>query len=510
MIDAFLHALSPTLLLVSAGGVVLGIVWGALPGLSTTMAMMLLIGLSAGLSLDVALAFMLGVYNGSTFGGAVSAVLINIPGTPDSIPTMMEGYPLAKQGKGGEALGLAITASFLGNWVGIVLLVVCLPLILAIALNFKSWEMFLLAIIGISICGTMSSGTLPLKGWITGWLGMLAAFVGYDAIHGVARFTYGVAALYDGISYVAVLIGMFGLTEVLRALPQREGAGIPERIGRTTPALGILVRYMPAALRSGLIGTVTGAIPGAGANIAAFLSYDIGRRRAKPEEQAKWGKGSYEGIVCAEVANNANMGGGMLPTLTLGIPGNAPAAALLAALQLKNVILGPTIEVDQPGLVAFIYALLIIANMMTWVAALALIKPCVKLFQLPHELLLALIIPICIIGAYAVRGEMSDVWMMLIAAFVGYAFHLFRFPAAPVVLGIILAPLADENLRRALLLFDNNGLPFFAQQYVGHVLVLLIVAVFIEGLLRERRARLRAAVVGLDTTKPAEPASPPP
>jgi len=455
---------------------------------------------------------MLGVYNGSSFGGSVSAVLINIPGTPDSIPTMMEGYPLAKQGKGGEALGLAITASFLGNWVGIVLLVVCLPVILAIALNFKSWEMFLLAIIGISICGTMSSGTLPLKGWITGWLGMLAAFVGYDAIHGVARFTYDVPALFDGISYVAVLIGMFGLTEVLRALPQREGSGIPERIGRTTPSIGILARYMPAALRSGLIGMITGAIPGAGANIAAFLSYDIGRRRAKPEERAKWGKGSFEGIVCAEVANNANMGGGMLPTLTLGIPGNAPAAALLAALQLKNVILGPTIEVDQPGLVAFIYALLIIANMMTWVAALALIKPCVKLFQLPHELLLALIVPICIIGAYSVRSEMSDVWVMLFAAFAGYAFYVFRLPAAPVVLGIILAPLADENLRRALLLFENNGLPFFAKQYVGHALVLIIAAVFIEGLLRGRRARLRAAVAWRadEAGKPAKPAAPTP
>jgi putative tricarboxylic transport membrane protein len=495
MIDAFLLALSPTLLLISAGGVVLGIIWGALPGLSTTMVMMLLIGLSAGLPLDVALAFMLGVYNGSTFGGAVSAVLINIPGTPDSIPTMMEGYPLAKQGKGGEALGLAITASFLGNWVGIVMLVVFLPLILAVALNFKSWEMFLLAIIGISICGTMSSGSIPLKGWITGWLGMLAAFVGYDAIHGVARFTYDVPALYDGISYVAILIGMFGLTEVLRAMPQREGSGIPERIGRTTPALGILVRYMPAAFRSGIIGTIVGAIPGAGANIAAFLSYDIGRRRAKPEEQAKWGKGSYEGIVCAEVANNANMGGGMLPTLTLGIPGNAPAAALLAALQLKNVVLGPTIEVDHPGLVAFIYALLILANMMTWVAALLLIKPCVKLFQLPHELLLALIIPICVIGAYAVRNEMSDVWMMLGAAFIGYALYVFRFPAAPVVLGVILAPLADENLRRALLLFENNGMEFFARQYMGHALVLAIAGVFLEGALRARRARRRAAAL---------------
>jgi putative tricarboxylic transport membrane protein len=496
MIDAFIQALSPTLLAISLGGVVLGVLWGALPGLSTTMAMMLLIGLSTGLSLETALAFMLGVYTGSTFGGAVSAVLINIPGTPDSIPTMMEGYPLAKQGKGGEALGLAITASFLGNWIGILLLVVCMPVILTIALSFKSWELFLLAVIGISVCGTMSAGTLPLKGWITGWLGMLVAFVGYDAIHGVPRFTYGIGPLYDGVSYVAILIGMFGLAEVMKSLPEREGSVIPEKVGRTTPSIGILLRHMPAAFRSGIIGTVVGAIPGAGANIAAFLSYDIGRRRAKPEEQAKWGKGSYEGIVCAEVANNANMGGSMLPTLTLGIPGSAPAAALLAALQLKNVILGPTIEIDQPGLVAFIYALLIVANMMTWFAALFLIKPCVKLFTLRRELLLALIVPICVIGAYSVRNNMFDVWIMLAGGFVGYFFHLFRFPAAPVVLGVILAPLADENLRRAMLLFENNGFEFFARQYVGHVLLLGILAVFAEGLLREWRARARAAATG--------------
>lgn len=492
MIDAFLQVLSPTLLLITLSGVVLGIFWGAMPGLSTTMAMMLLIGLSAGLSLETALAFMLGVLTGSTFGGAVSAVLMNIPGTPDSIPTMMEGYPLAKQGKGGEALGLAITSSFLGNWIGILLLVLCMPIILLIALRFRSWEMFLLAVIGISICGTMSAGSVPLKGWITGWLGLIVAFIGFDSIHGVPRFTYDLPALYDGISYVGILIGMFGLTEVMKSLPERGGSGIPEKVGRTTPSLGILARYMPASLRSGLIGTVVGAIPGAGANIAAFLSYDVGRRRAKPEEQAKWGKGSYEGIVCAEVAGNANVGGSLLPTLTLGIPGSAGAAAIIAALQMKNIVLGPTIEVDHPGLVYFIYALLIVANLLTWGAALVLIRPCVKLFSLRRELLLTLVIPICIIGAFAVRNEIFDVWIMLAGGFIGYIFHIFRFPAAPVVLGVILAPMADENLRRALMLFENNGIGFFAQQYLGHVLVLAVIAVFVEGIWRERRARRRA------------------
>lgn len=498
MVDAFLLALSPYLLLITLAGVCLGIFWGAMPGLSTTMAMMLLIGLSVGMKQDVALAFMFGVYTGSTFGGAISAVLINIPGTPDSVPTMIEGHALAKRGEGGQALGLSITASFLGNWVGILLLVACMPVILAIALQFRSWEMFLLAVIGISICGSMTSGTMPLKGWMTGWLGLLVAFVGYDAIHGVSRFTYDVPALYDGISYVAILIGMFGLAEIMKVLPQRVQAPMPENVGRAIPSVGLLIKNMPAALRSGLLGTVIGSIPGAGANIAAFLAYDVGRRRAKPEERAKWGKGSYQGIVCAEVANNANIGGSMLPTLTLGIPGSAPAAALMAALQLKNVVLGPTINIDHPGLIQFIYALLVIANFLMFGAALLLIKPCVKLFSLPRGLLMTLIIPICIIGAYAVRTNMFDVWIMVVGGFLGYAFYMFKFPAAPVVLGVILAPLADENLRRALLLFENNGLAYFAKQYVGHALVLIIAFVFIEGFLRGRRNRKLATAAAAD------------
>jgi putative tricarboxylic transport membrane protein len=501
VVDAFLQALSPYLLLVTLAGVCLGIFWGAMPGLSTTMAMMLLIGLSVGMKQDVALAFMLGVYTASTFGGAISAVLINIPGTPDSVPTMIEGHTLAKEGRGGQALGLSITASFLGNWVGILLLVACMPVILAIALQFRSWEMFLLAVIGISICGSMTSGTMPLKGWMTGWLGMLLAFVGYDTIHGVPRFTFDIPALYDGISYVAILIGLFGLAEILKVLPQREHTAMPENVGRAIPSVGLLVKHMPAALRSGLIGTVIGAIPGAGANIAAFLAYDVGRRRASPEERAKWGKGSFQGIVCSEVANNACVGGSMLPTLTLGIPGSAPAAALMAALQLKNVQLGPTIAIDQPGLIELIYALLVIANFLMFGAALTLIKPCVTLFSLPRGLLMTLIIPICIIGAYAVRTNMFDVWIMVAGGFLGYAFYVFKFPAAPVVLGVILAPLADENMRRALLLFDNNGFGYFAKQYIGHVLVVVIAIVFIEGFRRGRRNRKLAAAV---TAAPAD------
>jgi len=488
MLDGLLLALSPSLLVMTFAGVSIGIIWGALPGLSTTMAMGLLIGLSAGMSQDVAISFMLGVYTGSVFGGAISAVLINIPGTPDAVPTMIEGHQLAQRGEGGQALGTAIAASFIGGGIGIVLLVTLIPLILSFALNFKSWEMFWLAVIGIMVSGSMAAGSVPLKGWITGFIGLLIAFVGIDAIHGVERFTFGSFALYDGVSYVAVLIGLFGLAEILRTLPARDMPTIPSRVGRVFPPLNRLVRFTPAAARSGILGTFVGAIPGAGANVASFLAYDIGRRRARAAEKAKWGKGSYEALVCAETANNANIGGSMLPTLALGIPGNAPAAALLAALTLKNVVVGPTIEIDHPGLIYFIYAALIIANIMMYIAAFMLIAPCVKLFSLPRGILMPLIIPVCVIGAYAVKLSMFDVWIMFAAGVMGWLMTVFRFPVAPIVLGVILGPLADENLRRSLLVFEDKSLGFVLSQWIGTLLMIAVAAVVIEGIARAIRS----------------------
>lgn len=489
MLDAFAQLLSPDLLGMTLAGVCLGIIWGALPGLSTTMAMGLLIGLSAGLSQDMSICFMLGVYTGSVFGGAISAVLINIPGTPDAVPTMIEGHQLAQRGEGGQALGMSIAASFIGGGIGIVLLILFIPMILSFALSFRSWEMFWLAVIGIMVAGSMAAGSLPLKGWIAGWLGILLALVGLDAIHAVPRFTFGSVALYDGVSYVAVLIGLFGLAEIFRTLPSGDAPTIPSKVGRVVPPLKMLTKFAPSAIRSGILGTVIGAIPGAGANVASFLAYDIGRRRAKPEERAKWGKGSYEALVCAETANNANIGGSMLPTLALGIPGNAAAAALLAALTLKNVNVGPTIEIDQPGLIYFIYGALIIANFMMYLAAFALIKPCVKLFSLPRGILMPLIIPVCIIGAYSVKLSMFDVWVMFGAGVAGWLLTVFRFPVAPIVLGVILAPLADENLRRSLLLFEDKSFGFVLSQWIGTILMVFVLFVVVEGILRSLRTR---------------------
>ena len=483
-------AQTPMLWVACLSGVTLGILWGAMPGLSTTMAMTLLIGLTVGMSQSVAIIFMIGVYTGSVFGGAISAVLINIPGTPDAVPTMIEGYALAKRGEGGLALGTAISASFIGNWVGILLLIALIPAVLFFALQFRSWEMFLLSLWGIAICGSMSSMEMPLKGWISGWLGLMVSFVGLDAIHGVSRFSFGSYNLDDGVSFIPVLIGLFGLTEILRVLPQKSPPSIPSNVGRVLPSLRSLVKYIRPSFRSGIIGTVIGAIPGAGANVASFFSYDVGRRRASAEEKKKWGKGSYEAIVCAEVANNANVGGSMLPTLALGIPGNAAAAAILAALELKNVVVGPLIQTENPGLIFYIYIGLIVANFFMYAMAIALIKPCVKLFSLPKTLLMPLILPICVIGAFAVNLNYFDVYVMLISGLIGYVLHRFGFPLAPIVLAVILGPLADENLRRALLVFEDVGvLTILWERKLGTVLLLVVLYTFYDGIFKRGKSR---------------------
>jgi putative tricarboxylic transport membrane protein len=485
----FFIAQTPILWVACLSGVTLGILWGAMPGLSTTMAMTLLIGLTVGMSQSAAIIFMIGVYTGSVFGGAISAVLINIPGTPDAVPTMVEGYALAKRGEGGLALGTAISASFIGNWVGIVLLISFIPAVLFFALQFRSWEMFLLSLWGIAICGSMASMGSPLKGWISGWLGLLVSFVGLDAIHGVSRFSFGSYNLDDGVNFIPVLIGLFGLAEILRVLPQKSPPSIPSDVGRVLPSLGTLVKYIRPSLRSGLIGTVIGAIPGAGANVASFFSYDVGRRRASEEEKKKWGKGSYEAIVCAEVANNANVGGSMLPTLALGIPGNAAAAAVLAALELKNVVVGPLIQTENPGLIFYIYIGLIVANFFMYGMAIALIKPCVKLFSLPKTLLMPLILPICVLGAFAVNLNYFDVYVMLISGLIGYILHLLGFPLAPVVLAVILGPLADENLRRALLVFEDVGImTVLWERKLGTVLLFVVLYTFYDGIFKREKS----------------------
>ena len=289
--------------------IVLGIVWGAMPGVSTTMAVALLVGLTVKMSPYEAIMVLMAIMVASMQGGSFPAVLINIPGKATAIPTAIEGYPLTLKGEGGLALGTTIVSSFVGNWIGIIALILFVPVLMALAMKIGSWEVFLIALWGITICGTLTEKEKPIKGWISGWLGLLIASIGIDPIHGWQRFTFGIVDLNDGVGYLAIIIGLFGLTEVFRALSSPSEIMETRAIGRILPKFSMIRKHLGTILRSGFIGLIIGVLPAAGSNIASFLAYIAAKQRAKGEERELFGKGAYSGLIAGETADNACIGG---------------------------------------------------------------------------------------------------------------------------------------------------------------------------------------------------------
>jgi putative tricarboxylic transport membrane protein len=473
------YVFSPFGLFVAALGAALGIIWGALPGLSSNMAMALLVGFTYTLSPEISVIFLLSVWIATEFGGAISAVLINIPGTPSAVPTAMAGHPLALRGEGGLAIGTALTFSMVGNWAGLFVLVALAPVMIALALSFSSWEMFLLVLLGVSIAGTLTGREEPLKGWASGWLGLMIAMVGIDKLHGVERFTFDVPELMGGIKYLPVLIGLFGLTEVLNVLSRRTPVPIPSEIGRVLPPLSFFGKYWKSALRASAVGTVIGAIPGAGANIAAFVSYNFGERATGK----KFTDGDVEGVVCSEVANNACCGGALLPTITLGIPGNSSCALIIAALSLHGITLGPGINMDHPGFMHFVYAGLLTANFFMYTVAFLLIRPSIYLLSLPSAIVMPTVVLLCLIGTFAASYSMFDIGVMFISGGVGYLLYRASYPFAPLILGLILGPLADQTLRRTIWIYDGKYHELLTRP-VGLMLLVAVVWSFYYGIRR--------------------------
>ncbi len=484
---------SPLGLGVAALGAALGIIWGALPGLSSNMAMALLVGFTYTLSPAISVIFLISVWIATEFGGAISAILINIPGTPSAVPTAMAGHPLAKRGEGGIAIGSALTFSMVGNWAGLIVLVTLAPVMIALALSFGSWEFFLLVMLGVSIAGTLTGREEPLKGWASGWLGLMIAMVGTDKLHGVERFTFDVPDLMAGIKYLPVLIGLFGLTEVINVLSRRTPVPIPAKIGRVLPPFSYFRKYWKSALRSSAVGTIIGAIPGAGANISAFVSYNFGERATG----RKFSEGDIEGVVCSEVANNATCGGALLPTCTLGIPGNSSTALIIAALSLHGITLGPGIQMEHPGFMHFIYASLLIANFFMYTVAFLLIRPSIFLLSLPSPTVMSTVVLLCLIGTFAASYSMFDIGVMFVSGGVGYLLYRASYPFAPLILGLILGPLADQTLRRTIWIYDGKYHELLYRP-VGLVLLAAVIWSFYYGIRRsiEESAKHKAQANG--------------
>jgi putative tricarboxylic transport membrane protein len=470
--QSFLGFLTPSSIAYALIASLVGVIIGALPGLTATMGVALMTTLTLSLQPNQALLILICTYVGAIYGGSRSAILLNIPGTPASAATCLDGHVLARQGLAGQAMGVATSGSVLGTIVGIVALALFTPILGEMALKFGAYEFFWLAVFGVVISGNLT-GDDPLKGWIAGFLGLFIACIGQEGLYAYDRFTFGIHDLSGGIALLPALVGAFGFSEVLMVMKDRPRKIVMSTFDAVIPRIADVVRYWRTVIRSGIIGTGIGIIPGVGEDIGAWSSYAAARRASKEKE--KFGKGSVEGLMAAETGNSACVPGAVIPVLTLAVPGSAPAAVLLAAMMIHGVQPGPLIMIQSPQFVYDIVAMMLLATIGILIYGLTLTRVLIKILQVPQTLVMPVIFVLCVVGSFAIASRMFDVYVMLAFGVIGYVLRRFDYPMAPLVLGIVLGDLLDKNLRRGLVLSDGDLTPFFARP-ISFVLFALVAA----------------------------------
>ncbi|ADO44086.1 tripartite tricarboxylate transporter permease [Ketogulonicigenium vulgare] len=482
----------------------LGIAIGILPGLTATMGVALLVSLTYGMAPEQAILTLMCVYLGAIFGGSRTAILLNIPGTPASAATTLDGYPLAQQGRAGLAMGLATTASALGTLVGVIFLALLAPLLSEAALKFGSYEYFWLAAFGVVISGQISGSDSPLKGYISGILGLLIAMVGMEALHAYQRFTFGMRELSGGINLIPAMVGAFGMAEILSQMKARNTIRLDPVNDRVIPKMGELFTHWRTIIRSGLIGTGVGIVPGVGEDVAAWTSYAAAKKLSKHPEE--YGKGSHEGLIAAETGNNSVVSAAMIPTLTLAIPGSAAAAVLIAAMYIHGIKPGPMLMIENPLFVYQVVAMLLLATFANLFFGLSLTNLFNNIARIPQERLMAVIAVLCVVGSFAISQRMFDVWVMLGFGIFGFVLRELKFPIAPMVLGIVLGPLLDTNLRRGLGLSNGDLTPFFTRpiSLVLFLIILLAVLMSIPAFGRMMSKIFRRPAKATGASKPFE------
>jgi putative tricarboxylic transport membrane protein len=439
----------------------LGIAIGMLPGLTATLGLTLLTTLTLGMAPNDAILVLICMYVGAIYGGSRSAILLNIPGTPASAATSLDGYPLAQAGMAGKAMGIATAGSVLGTIIGMILLAIFAPMLGEMALRFGSIEFFWLALFGVIISGRLTALDDPIKGWIAGFIGLLIAMVGEEVIHGYARFSFGHHQLVSGFDLLPVMVGVFGLAEILVVMKNPAYRVIKSTKDSVIPSIREVLRYWKTIIRSGLTGTFTGVVPGVGEDMGAWVSYALAKSSSR--EREKFGKGSVEGLMAAETGNSASVPGSIIPVLTLAVPGSAPAAVLLAALFIHGVQPGPMIMENSPEYVFQIVGMILFASLAILVLGLLLTKPLIHILRVPRDRLMPVIVVLCTVGAFAVYGRIFDIYVMIIFGIIGFVLREMRYPMAPLILGVVLGPILDANLRRSLSLTDGDLLPFFTR-----------------------------------------------
>ncbi|MBG0778118.1 MAG: tripartite tricarboxylate transporter permease [Desulfovibrionaceae bacterium] len=488
MFDFFLglgDVLTPLNLLIMSGGVLFGLICGALPGVSGTMAVVLLIPLTYSLDANAAFVLLVATYIGAVFSGSISAILFRVPGAPEAVATTLDGYPMAQKGMAGQALGWSIAASAFGGVFGTLFLITISSQMAQVALKFGSAEYFALAVAGISVISVMNRGN-EIKGLICACFGLFLATVGIDPIMGANRFTFGFTGLMGGINFIPVVTGMFAISEVLRKI-QTEASVDDQTLEISKKARSALPRLrewkgrVGLFLRSSTIGTLIGILPGVGATTAAVLSYSEGMRWSKKPKE--WGTGIPEGIIAPESANNAAANGALVPLLALGIPGSATTAVMLGAFIIHGIKPGPTLFTDAMPVVYAIFAASLLSNVLILLYAPPFIRAFALLIRIPYKILGPLIMVLSVVGCYAVRNSMVDVWTMLACGLLGYVLERFNFPIVSILLGVVLGGLAETEFRRALILSGGDYFTFFERPISAVLLVVALGAMLLPGVL---------------------------
>lgn len=481
--QSLLTILHPSILLVMIIGSIGGIVIGAMPGLTSVMGVTLLLPFTYGMDATTGMAMLLSISFGAIYGGSITAILIGTPGTPASAATMIEGRQFAARGEGGRALGISTVSSWVGGTISAIMLILIAPQLAKLALKFGAPEYCTLCLFGLTIIASISGKSLH-KGAIAGFLGLLISTIGIDPMTGFSRFAFGNINLYSGLQTVPLMIGLFAISQVFVNLKDGvEQNVITQKVTSILPSWSDLKQSLPVAIRSGFIGTFIGIIPAAGADIAAFVSYDVAKKFSKHPEA--FGSGCIEGLAAPEAGNNGDTSGALVPMLTLGVPGDATAAVLVGALTLHGLQPGPTLFTKDIVVVNDIFASALIANLLFLIFGLLGIRVFIKIIQIKPYILTPIIFVLCIIGSFALRNNIFDVGAMLVISVIGYFFVYLEIPIAPIVLALILGPMFESNMRRSLLLSKGSFSIFFTRP-ISLFFILLAVISLLWPILRKK------------------------
>ena len=484
----FSNVFSAETFLILIAGVLGGIIIGALPGLTSTMGVALLLPITYGMEATVGIVMLLGIYCGSVYGGSISAILLSTPGTPASAATVLDGHPMALRGEGGRALTISTIASTFGGVISGLMLIFISPIIAQFALKFGATEFFALAVFGLSIIVGISNKSIA-KGLSAGFLGLLLATVGIDDITGSVRFTFGVSDLNTGFQLIPAMIGLFAISQVFLRLEEKvKSEIITQKKFSLIPSKSDLKVIFSTAAWSSILGAFIGAIPGTGGDIAAWTSYNVAKRTSKHPEE--FGTGCAKGIAAPESANNGTTGGTLIPLLTLGVPGDTSTAVLLGAFTLQGLQVGPLLFTQHADLIYTIFVGFMAANVLMFILGMGLMRVFVKVLSVAEYFVVPTILILCIVGSFAINKNYFDVAVMFLFGILGYILTKLEIPMSPIVLSFILGPMAEKNFRRALMLSNGDYGVFFSRPLT---VILFAVAIFslvlpiIQGRLANRK-----------------------